>query len=208
MKLRFLIASGPTREPIDPVRYLSNYSTGTMGRFLAEAVKKRGHKLDWVRCPEEAESARDLEKVLTQRLASADVLVMAAAVCDARPKAVSAKKIKKDKFDSIKLVKNPDILAGLAKKKKSSQVFVGFALESQDLFKNALSKLKRKSLDLIVLQRVTKNIKPFGDQSIEAFLIKKDQSQNVFESIGKKKLAEIIVREAEKLVRDSRNPFC
>jgi phosphopantothenoylcysteine decarboxylase/phosphopantothenate--cysteine ligase len=204
LKRRFLIASGPTREPIDPVRYLSNYSTGTMGRCVVEAAKARGHRVDWIQCPFDAETARDLEIELRRRLGQADVLVMAAAVCDSRPRRVAAKKIKKENLGSIALIKNPDILAGLAKRKKSRQVFIGFALESQDIFKNALSKLKRKKLDLIVLQQVTKKIRPFGDRSLEAFILKEDQSRQAFKSVTKKRLAEILVREAEKAVEGKR----
>ena len=120
--MNFLIAFGPTREPIDPVRFLSNYSTGTMGRCLVEAAKIRGHRVDAVECPNDAETARDLENVLKARMAKTDVLVMAAAVCDARPEKLAAKKIKKQNLGSIKLVKNPDILAGLAKKKRKDQI--------------------------------------------------------------------------------------
>src|SRR3989338_3246555 len=95
-KVRFLIASGPTREPLDPVRYLSNYSTGTMGRFLAAEAKKRHHAVDWVECPRDAETAIELQTQLQKRLPKSDVLIMVAAVCDVRPHRVSGIKIKKE----------------------------------------------------------------------------------------------------------------
>ena len=92
-KIRFLIASGPTREPLDPVRYLSNYSTGTMGKYLAESAKKAGHKVTWVECPNKIETADELEIELKKLLPKNDVLIMAAAVCDVKPKKFSLLKI-------------------------------------------------------------------------------------------------------------------
>lgn len=198
-KLRFLIVSGPTREPVDPVRYLSNYSTGTMGRFLAESAAKRGHAVERIRCPEDAETARDLEKILRARAPRADVLFMAAAVCDVRPAVFSRRKIKKDRLSSLRLKKNPDVLAGLGRKKKKSQVFVGFALESEDIFENGLRKLKKKNLDLLLLQKISVKKKPFGDVTLEAFLLDKSGVKKRFPAVAKKKLAGILVREAEKL---------
>jgi len=194
--MRFLIVSGPTREPLDPVRYLSNYSTGVMGRCLAEAAKKRRHKVDWVSCPEDAETALDLLKELERRLPKNDVLIMSAAVCDARPVSVAAGKIKKEKLSSIHLVKNPDILATLAKRKKKGQIFIGFALESQNVVRNGLEKLQRKGLELIVVQEVKKNKTPFGDKKIDAWLVDACCATPL-KKISKPRLAEILVRTAE-----------
>ena len=197
--MRFLIVSGPTREPIDPVRYISNYSTGTMGRCLAEAAKKRKHRVDWVRCPEDAESAQELLKELKRRLPKNDVLIMAAAVCDARPAAFSASKIKKNKLSTLRLVKNPDILENLSKMKKNRQVFVGFALESQNILRNGYEKLKRKGLELIVVQQVKKNNTPFGEKVIDAYLIDTCGCVEPLKKISKKKLASILIQSAEVL---------
>jgi phosphopantothenoylcysteine decarboxylase/phosphopantothenate--cysteine ligase len=198
---RFLIASGPTQEPLDPVRFLSNYSTGTMGKRLAEAARRRGHRVTWVQCPREARTALDLRKKLSALLPRNDVLIMAAAVCDARPARVSAVKIKKRALSTIRLVKNPDILASLAKKKKKGQVFIGFGLESEKILANGLKKLRQKSLELIVLQKVTKKRTPFGDRPIEAYLLKKNGDVRRFGSISKERLAELLVREAEEGTR-------
>ncbi len=196
-KLRFLIASGPTQEPLDLVRFISNRSTGVMGKYLVEAAKKRGHAVKWVRCPEEARTARDLQKKLKGLLHQNDVLIMAAAVADVRPVSVSAAKIKKEKLKSVSFVKNPDILAGLARQKKKGQIFIGFGLESGSLLRNGADKLRKKNLELIVLQKVTKKENPFGDKSIEAFLLFKDKPARRFEKIHKKKLSEFLIREAE-----------
>jgi phosphopantothenoylcysteine decarboxylase/phosphopantothenate--cysteine ligase len=198
---RFLIASGPTQEPLDPVRFLSNYSTGTMGKRLVEAARRRGHRVTWVECPRQAQTARELQRKLSALLPKNDVLIMAAAVCDARPARVSAVKIKKGALSAIRLVKNPDILASLAKKKKKGQVFVGFGLESEKILENGLKKLRAKGLELIVLQKVTKKRTPFGERPIEAYLLKKDGDVRRFGSISKERLAGLLVREAEQGAR-------
>ncbi len=198
--MRILIASGPTREKLDPVRYLSNYSTGTMGKALVAAAKKKGHRVTWIRCPEDAESARELEKTLRRKLPGQDALVMAAAVCDVRPERVSGSKIKKGNLSSIRLVKNPDILAGLAKFKKKNQVFIGFGLESENVLKNGAEKLKKKNLDAILLQEVAEEKTPFGDKKIDAVLLKKDGTRVQFKSQTKDRIAERIVREVERFL--------
>lgn len=198
-RLRVLLASGPTREPLDPVRYLSNYSTGTMGKRLADAARRRGHKLDWVQCPETAETALDLKRALERRLPKSDVLIMAAAVCDARPAVFQRDKIKKGRLGVICLVKNPDILASLARKKKKSQVFVGFALESRAIFRNALLKFSSKKLDLLLLQRVTAGKRPFGDARPEAYLIGRGGMKLRLVGMDKAQIASILLREVEKV---------
>ena len=199
MKLRFVVASGPTQEPIDPVRYLSNYSTGVMGKNLVAAAKARGHRVEWVSCPERAETALELEKILTRLVPKNDVLVMAAAVADARPAHFSSAKIKKEKLGAIRLVKNPDILAGLAKRKKRGQVFIGFGLESGELVRSGSGKLKRKGLELIVLQKVTARHKPFGDRAIDAVLLDARGRVTKRPAITKKRLAGELVRRAEQI---------
>ncbi len=198
--MKILIASGPTREKLDPVRYLSNYSTGAMGKALVWAAKKKGHRVTWIRCPEAAESARELEKTLWKNLPGQDALVMAAAVCDVRPERVSGLKIKKGNLSSIRLVKNPDILAGLAKLKKKNQVFIGFGLESENVLKNGTEKLKKKNLDAILLQEITEKKTPFGDKKIDAVLLKKDGTRVQFKSQTKDRIAERIVREVERFL--------
>ena len=121
--MRFLIAFGPTQEPLDPVRFLSNRSTGTIGRYLVSAARKKGHRVEAVECPKDVQTARDLEKKLKKSLPKNDVLIMAAAVCDVRPRLVSAMKLKKDKLLTVHMVRNPDILAGLARQKKKNQIW-------------------------------------------------------------------------------------
>ena len=201
MRLRFLIASGPTQEPLDPVRYLSNNSTGVMGRHLVGEAKRRGHRVTHVESPRDARTARDLEKKLRALLPKHDVFIMASAVCDVRPALFSQVKIKKERLWTIPVVKNPDILAGLAKKRKKGQVFIGFGLESNRMKKKGYQKLKSKGLELIVLQRVTTNEAPFGEKPIQALVMDNHKQCREFKSISKKKLAGFLVQEAEKLSR-------
>jgi phosphopantothenoylcysteine decarboxylase / phosphopantothenate---cysteine ligase len=198
-RLRFLIVFGPTEEPLDPVRYLSNNSTGEMGRRLCEAAKTNGHVVTSVECPKDARTAMDLLKKLNSLIVKCDVLVMAAAVCDARPAKFSKLKIKKDKLQMIRLIKNPDILANLAKKKNKNQVFIGFGLESENILKNGREKIKKKNLEAIVLQKVSANKNPFGNQAIDAIILSQDGEAAHFPSLKKAELARRIIEIGESL---------
>ncbi|MBI4352487.1 MAG: phosphopantothenoylcysteine decarboxylase [Candidatus Omnitrophica bacterium] len=197
---RFLIVSGPTREPIDPVRFLSNYSTGTMGKYLAQAAKRRGYKVTWIQCPKDAPTALLLRKQLRSLLPRHDVLIMAAAVCDVRPVSFSSSKIKKENLLVLRLVKNPDILADLAKRKRKDQIFIGFGLESSRLIEEGRRKLKEKGLELIVLQNVTRRANPFGDKAIRAVLLDRHGVVENFPSISKRSLAGWLIRRAAEWV--------
>lgn len=203
MRLKILIASGPTQEPLDPVRYLSNYSTGTMGRCLFEAARKK-HTVTWIQCPKDAQTARDLLTVLKKNLPKNDVLIMAAAVCDVRPQKVEAGKIKKERLGALKLVKNPDILVELSKKKKRSQVFIGFGLESGKILQSGLSKLRKKNLELILLQQVTIKKKPFGEKLIDAAALDPLRNVRRFKRASKKTIARYLIGKAESLAVQKR----
>ena len=164
---RFLISAGPTREHLDPVRFLSNRSTGKMGFAIAAAAAAAGHSVQLVAgpvtlpCPPgvartDVVSARDMLAALEERLADADILVMTAAVADWRPREASATKLKKrDMSATLELVPNPDILATLAAR-KGGRFFVGFAAETGDPLPEAARKLAAKGLDLIVANDVSK----------------------------------------------------
>ncbi|MEI8218234.1 MAG: phosphopantothenoylcysteine decarboxylase [Elusimicrobiota bacterium] len=160
-KLTFLITSGPTREYLDPVRYLSNASSGKMGCALAMAAHRQGHRVIFVTGPAvhasprgarivTVISARDMFRQVKKWLPQADIVIGAAAVSDYRPRSVSARKIKKSDVDcTLSLVENPDII-GFVGTHKSRAVVVGFALETADATKRAQKKLFKKNLDLIV----------------------------------------------------------
>jgi phosphopantothenoylcysteine decarboxylase/phosphopantothenate--cysteine ligase len=162
---RVLVTAGGTREAIDPVRYIGNRSSGKQGYAVAQAALDRGAQVVILSAnvtlpaPVGAEvilveSAEDLANALAKEFASCDLLVMAAAVADARPATVGADKLKKDQYQEIVLTQNPDLVANLAQVKKS-QVIVGFAAETTLNIAEANRKLLAKGLDLIYLNDVS-----------------------------------------------------
>jgi phosphopantothenoylcysteine decarboxylase/phosphopantothenate--cysteine ligase len=174
--LKILVTAGATLEPLDPVRYMSNRSSGKMGYALAAVARRRGAKVTLVSGPSALKPPRDvtLSRVKTAEemrqavLADCrqyDVIIKAAAVLDWRPRETAEHKIKKGKgVQTIELVENPDILAELGCSRGSSRcLLVGFAAETQDLIANAQEKLKKKNLDLIVVNDVSR-----GDAGFEA----------------------------------------
>lgn len=163
-----LVTAGPTREDLDPVRFLSNYSSGKMGYALACAARRRGARVLLVSGPTALEvpagvefcqvsSARQMREAVMARAEEASIIVKAAAVADFRPAQHSREKIKKraEGAMTIALEKNPDILAELGQQKRQGQILVGFAAETGDLLEQASRKLKEKQLDLIVANDVT-----------------------------------------------------
>ena len=161
---KVLITAGPTYEKIDPVRFIGNYSSGKMGHALAEACALQGASVTLVSGPVHldinvtgverinVENAKEMYEATTKRFADTDIAILCAAVADFRPTTLSDTKIKREK-DLLHLSLEPtqDIAASLGKMKKENQRIIGFALETDDEEHNALDKLKRKNLDLIVL---------------------------------------------------------
>ena len=166
--MHIVISAGPTREAIDPVRYITNRSTGKMGYAIAEAARERGLLVTLVSGPVNLlppegveviniESAADMAKAMKSAAETADIIVMAAAVADYRPKQYSTSKVKKSDGDMcIELERTEDILLSLGKNKKPGQILVGFAAETENLLDNARRKLDKKNLDMIVANDVTK----------------------------------------------------
>ena len=164
--MKILVSAGPTREPIDAVRFLSNRSTGRMGCAVARAAAEAGHEAVLVLGPTaveppdgvrvvRVETALQMRDALRAELPAADALVMAAAVADFRPARPAARKLHKGEMPSaLRLVRNPDILAGL-RPLKGNRIFCGFAAETDDVLASAAGKLARKGLDLIVANDVT-----------------------------------------------------
>lgn len=164
---RFLISAGPTQEPIDPVRYITNRSSGKMGYELARAARMRGAEVTLVSGPTNlpglvgvdiinVRTAEEMSDAIEKKFADCDICIMAAAVGDYRPQKQSEQKIKKE-MDvlNINLEKNSDILLGLGKQ-KGDKFLVGFAAETQDLIKNATEKLFKKNLNMIVANDVSR----------------------------------------------------
>lgn len=174
---RILVTAGPTREKIDPVRYISNYSTGKMGIAIADAAAAMGADVSLVLGPCEArpkngkvniikvESAQQMLDACEVLFPTTDIAIMSAAVADYRIADVAEKKIKREHTDAppqLQLKKNPDIAATLGAQKRSGQILVGFALETDNEETNALEKLHRKNLDLIVLNSLNDKGAGFG----------------------------------------------
>lgn len=164
---KVLITAGPTREPIDPVRFITNHSSGKMGYALAQKAVLRGARVILVTGPTDIKPPAGLDKIITVETAKemynavmesfdwSDIVIKSAAVADFSPKVYTGEKIKKQEFSMcINLRANPDILRELGAKKEH-QILVGFAAETGDAEKNAIDKLRRKNLDLIVLNDVT-----------------------------------------------------
>lgn len=161
-----LITAGPTWEMLDPVRFLSNRSSGQMGFALAKAAKRAGAQVTLVTGPVtlpdpkgvrviRVVSARDMHRECLKHFPKTDIVIMTAAVADYRPANVATHKIKKTgKSMTIKLVRNPDILATLGKRKTKKQLLAGFALESRNMMAYAKDKLRRKKCDVIVANGV------------------------------------------------------
>jgi phosphopantothenoylcysteine decarboxylase / phosphopantothenate---cysteine ligase len=208
MKRTILITAGPTREHLDPVRFISNESTGYLGNELARAARKHGCKVIVISGNRELkalagieyiyiESARDLEKAVHAHIKKADVLFMTSAVCDFRPAKVALRKIKRsgEKSLVVRLRPNNDILKGLAMRRiKRGRIFVGFCIETNDLVKHAREKLLSKQLDLIVATYYSKRKVPFGRTVMSPVIIKKDGPTVRMRDVPKRKLAEYLVR--------------
>jgi len=189
-----LISSGPTVESIDPVRYISNHSSGRMGKALALEAASRGASVTLVSGPVsdypnhpliqivKVISAAEMHASCIEMFQNADIAIMAAAVADYTPENPEQVKIKKreDGF-SLNLVKTKDILAGLGKLKKSGQILVGFALETNNEIENAISKLHTKNLDFIVLNSLNDAGSGFGGDTNKISIISKNEVISEFE---------------------------
>jgi phosphopantothenoylcysteine decarboxylase / phosphopantothenate---cysteine ligase len=209
--LKILVTAGPTLEYLDPVRYISNRSTGTMGYAITEECLKKGFSVCLItgpvciEAPQGAEvvkvtTAEEMFKEVTARSSSCCCLVMAAAVSDFKPARKEQKKIKKDKVPQIKFVRNKDILGAL--RNRRGFVKIGFALETNNAVLNGEKKLHGKKLDLIVVNRAGKNSSPFGNSVTDYVFLGRDGKKRVFKKTGKKKIARVISNEAEKLVKE------
>lgn len=204
-RLTILITAGPTQEPIDPVRYLSNRSSGKMGYALAEAAQKRGHRVILISgpvslsCPARVKlilvtTALDMYKEVMKHFRASDVIIKTAAVADWRPARFSGKKIKKgQKTLNLKLIPNPDILKRVGKIKGKNQLLVGFAAETDRPLFHAQQKLLQKKCDWIVLNDVSqKGIGFESDQNQVTLLSRGGQKINL-PRMSKKKLAKKIL---------------
>lgn len=205
---KFLITSGPTREWIDNVRYISNASSGRMGSYLASEAKKRGAEVVFITGPAPyiykradklimVETAEELKEKTENEFKSCDVLIMAAAVSDFTPKTRYSGKIKKSDSSNLvlELKKNPDILEFLGKK-KGKRIVVGFSLESENLEENAVKKMLEKNLDMIVA-----NPSDAVDAEFVSAIIIKSDEKIFLENVSKRQLASVIIRNIASLLK-------
>lgn len=204
---KVLITAGPTYEPIDPVRFIGNHSTGKMGFDIAIEAAKRGAEVNLISGPTSlqindnrinlirVQSAQEMYNVCHELYAQSDIVIGAAAVADYRPKVVASQKIKKnDEEFTIVLEKNPDILASLGAI-KTSQYLVGFALETENEVEYAKSKLKKKNLDLIVLNSLNDKGAGFGKPTNKVTFIDKDFNVYPQELKSKEAVAKDIINQ-------------
>jgi phosphopantothenoylcysteine decarboxylase/phosphopantothenate--cysteine ligase len=210
---RVIITAGPTREKIDPVRFISNHSTGKMGYALAEAAKKSGAEVVLISGPValsvpsgvkavKVESAQEMYDAAMAEFDSADVVIKTAAVADYRPKVTYDHKIKKQPGDSvIELERTKDILKELGSRKKK-QVLIGFAAETDNLEEYAVKKLREKNADMIVANNVKTEGAGFGtDTNIVTFFMRDGTCKNL-PLMQKQEVAEKIIEEIAALIKD------
>ncbi|NQT91873.1 MAG: phosphopantothenoylcysteine decarboxylase [Lentisphaerae bacterium] len=202
--MKILVTAGPTREAIDPVRFISNRSSGKMGYACAEAASERGHQVVLVSGPVAlevpsgverccVETALEMEKETLARLEGVDALVMAAAVADWRPEMVSPVKLKKNTMvPSISLVRNPDILL-TASRRKGSTILVGFAAETGMDLDELSRKIEEKHLDLIVANDVSREDAGFEVDTNKVVLLEPGASPRELPLLAKKEVADAIV---------------
>ena len=212
--LRVMVTAGPSREALDPVRYISNRSSGKMGYAIARAAQKRGAEVTLLSGPVAIEAPLGVKLVpftTTQELLDRaselareqDLLIQAAAPADYRAKEVAPQKIKKEGGEpmTFTLVENPDVAATLGKAKRSGQVFVGFAAETNDVLAHAKDKLARKNLDMIVANDVTRPGAGFDVDTNIVTLITKD-GQEALPMMSKAEVAQRILDRALALRRE------
>jgi len=213
-RLRFVVTAGPTREHLDPVRFLSNPSTGKMGFAVARAAARRGHDVTLVAGPValrtprgvrrvDVVSARDMlaavERALV-RQAPGTVFVSTAAVADWRPATCAARKLKKGRMSgALRLVRNPDILKTVARRARPGAVFVGFAAETHDVLAEARRKCREKRLDMVVANDVSERGSGFGTDTNRVAFVRADGSVERLPLMTKLAVAGRIVRACEGL---------
>jgi phosphopantothenoylcysteine decarboxylase/phosphopantothenate--cysteine ligase len=201
-----LVTAGPTQEAIDPVRYITNYSTGKMGYAVAEAFARAGARVHLVSGPtrlqlhhphvvvEPVQTAAEMWQACQQRFDQADIAVFAAAVADYAPAVFADQKLKKSAPRlTLELAKTVDIAAELGKRKRSHQITVGFALETENEETHAIEKLERKNFDLIVLNSLRDPGAGFGTDTNRIRIINRNRQVQVFDLKSKQDVARDIV---------------
>lgn len=204
---KVMITAGPTYERIDPVRFIGNFSTGKMGYAIADEAARRGAQVTLISGPVaitptmpavnvvSVESAKEMAAAAKDAFADTDIAILAAAVADYAPQSVCDHKIKREKDDipTIQLVKNPDIAATLGSLKRPGQMMIGFALETDNEATNAIDKMARKNLDMIVLNSLRDKGAGFGTDTNKVTVFSADGSSVDFALKSKKAIAADII---------------
>lgn len=199
---KIIVTAGPTVEEIDPVRYISNYSSGKMGFSLAKAARNRGADVTLIAGPNNLTEIKgikhiniktnlELKNEIDNYFTQCDVLIMAAAPCDFKVKTQAKDKIKKENLNSLDIEKNDDILAYFSEKKKN-QTLIGFAAETNNLLDNARSKLSKKGLDYIVANDVSGEDSGFNVDNNKGYIISDDYEVEI-SLMSKYEMANIIL---------------
>jgi phosphopantothenoylcysteine decarboxylase/phosphopantothenate--cysteine ligase len=201
-----IVTAGPTYEPIDPVRFIGNHSSGKMGVAIAKELYNRGAEVTLIMGPtqlvfsangislKKVTTADEMYKVCNEIFADTDIAIMAAAVADYSPVAVAQEKIKKiDEGLTVELLKTKDILKSLGEKKRAGQVLIGFALETNNEKENALQKLKRKNADMIVLNSLNDAGAGFGYNTNKVTIFEKGGKEFIFDNKSKTEVAKDII---------------
>jgi phosphopantothenoylcysteine decarboxylase / phosphopantothenate---cysteine ligase len=203
--LKCLISAGPTREWIDPVRFISNPSSGKMGYAIAKEARDMGFEVCLISGPVElpkpigievvdVESALDMKRAIDEKFSFYDWVIMTAAVCDHRSERSSKIKLSKEHFpENLSMTRNPDILKDLGKKKSKRQLLVGFAAETHMVLESARKKLKQKNLDWIVANDVSKTNQGFSSDQNEVTLMNSDGLESQIARADKSVIAKEIL---------------
>jgi phosphopantothenoylcysteine decarboxylase/phosphopantothenate--cysteine ligase len=201
---RVLVTAGPTQESLDPARYLTNPSTGKMGFAIARALKRRGADVTLVTGPTanslpvgikciKVKTAEQMALAVNKCFENMDIIIKSAAVADYRPKKVSSQKIKKDGSGIVlDLEKTPDILSELGKK-KGKIILVGFAAETENLLANASEKMRKKNLDMIVANDISRSDVGFGTEDNQVTIFFQDGTSESFPKMGKDEVADLLL---------------
>ncbi|MEF9840414.1 MAG: bifunctional phosphopantothenoylcysteine decarboxylase/phosphopantothenate--cysteine ligase CoaBC, partial [Lachnospiraceae bacterium] len=204
--IHVLITAGPTQESIDPVRYITNHSTGKMGYALAKVCAYRGAKVTLITGPTHIEppmfvdviainSAKEMYEAVLSKSKKQDIIIKAAAVADYRPKEISMEKMKKsDQELSIDLERTDDILKYLGDHKEEHQFLCGFSMETQNMIENSRRKLQKKNLDMIVANNLKEAGAGFGTETNRVTIIT-EQEHKTLELMPKEEVAKKLIDE-------------
>ena len=210
---KVLITAGPTREAIDPVRYISNHSTGKMGYAIAQKFLSHGANVFLVSGPVNLKpehpnlklvnvnSANEMYLACCRFFEEVDIAIFAAAVADYRPEKIAEQKIKKDELSfTIKMVKNIDIAYEFGRVKSADQISVGFALETNDELKHAMGKLVKKNFDMVIMNSMNDPNATFGFDTNKVTIVRNDFTRKEFSLKSKTEVAQDIVNEIAEII--------